>query len=180
MARFRYVLTPALLGALALPAVFAASAADREIALRYGRSDSDYERIGLGVRLAPVWTAERGNWQAQLRPEFELSHFGYSGPAPDPDSVWQGGAIAHVRAVRGGTGLRPYGEAGLGAAVFSNDRLGTKRFSTHFQFSQHLGVGVEFRKRAFAGYQYSHYSNADIDEPDDGVDLHQLVLGRRF
>lgn len=164
----------------ALLAALPAGAADREALLRYGRSDSDYERVGVGLRLAPVWSADWGSWKARLRPEFELSHFRYDGPPPLPDSLQQGGVVAHLRVERGTEGWRPYGEAGLGVSLFSNDRLGTKTFSTHFQFSQHLGLGVEFAGKGFAGYQYSHYSNADIDKPNDGIDLHQAVIGVRF
>lgn len=179
-ARDRAAAASALALGLALLATLPAGAADREVFLRYGRSDSDYERAGIGLRLAPVWAADWGKWKAQLRPEFELSYFGYSGPPPLPDSVQQGGVIAHLRVERGTEGWRPYGEAGLGLCLFSNDQLGTKTFSTHFQFSQHLGVGVAFAGKGFAGYQYSHYSNADIDKPNDGIDLHQAVIGVRF
>jgi hypothetical protein len=144
----------------ALLAASPAWAADMEIALRYGESDGDYERSGIGLRLAPLWSADWGGWKAELRPEFELSRFRYTGPGPAPDSLEQGGAIAHLRAHRGADRLRPYAEAGVGLSLFSNDTLGSKVFSTHFQFSQHLGLGVEFAESGFAGYQYSHYSNA--------------------
>lgn len=62
----------------------------------------------------------------------------------------------------------------------SRDTLGDKDFPTRFQFSQHLGPGVEFARRGYAGLQYSHYSNADIEKPNDGIDLHQIVLGAHF
>lgn len=164
----------------ALLAASPAWAADMEILLRYGESDSDYERSGIGLRLAPLWSSDWRGWKAQLRPELELSHFSYSGPAPAPDNLQQGGAIAHLRASRGTGRLRPYAEAGLGISLFSNDKLGNKEFSTHFQFSQHLGLGAMFAERWFAGYQYSHYSNADMNEPNDGLDLHQLAVGVSF
>ena len=53
-------------------------------------------------------------------------------------------------------------------------------YCARFQFSQHLAVGVEFAKWGFVGLQYSHYSNADIEKPNDGLDLHQIVLGAKF
>jgi opacity protein-like surface antigen len=153
-----------------------------EIVLRHGEeSGGHYERSGIGLRLGPLWSTDWGGWSAQLRPELELSHFRYTGPAPGPDGLTQGGAIAHFRAVRrGSNGLRPYAEAGLGLSLFDNDTLGEKEFSTHFQFSQHLGLGVMFAEGGFAGYQYSHYSNGDIDLPNSGIDLHQLVVGVGF
>lgn len=168
------------LALLAATPAQAANDANDALVLRYGESDSDYERIGLGLRLAPVWSADWGAWKAQLRPELELSHFRYTGPAAGPDSLEQGGAIAHFRVRRGTGGVRPYAEAGLGVSLFSNDALGEKQFSTHFQFSEHVGLGVEFSERWFAGWQYSHYSNADIDKPNDGIDLNHLVVGMYF
>lgn len=155
-------------------------AAEREVFLRYGGSGGDYERIGLGLRLAPVWSADWRGWTARLRPEFELSRLRYRGGAAAPDRLDQGGIIGHLRFQRGTRDWRPYGEAALGLSLFSNDRLGKKEFSTHFQFSQHLGLGIERTGKGFAGYQYSHYSNADIDLPNDGVDLHQVVIGIHF
>jgi opacity protein-like surface antigen len=168
---------------LMLLAAAPTGAAGAEIILRHGEGGGGhYERSGIGLRLGPLWSTEWGGWSAQLRPELELSHFRYTGPAPAaPDGLTQGGAIAHFRAVRRGSDrLRPYAEAGLGLSLFSNDRLGEKAFSTHFQFSQHLGLGVRFAKSGFAGYQYSHYSNGDIDLPNSGIDLHQLVVGVDF
>lgn len=156
------------------------AAADSALIMRYGGADSDYERIGLGLRLAPVWSADLGRWKARLHPEVELSHFRYTGPATGPDNMEQGGIVGQLRLQRETGNWRPYGELGLGLSLFSEDQLGQKRFSTHFQFSQHLGLGVELAGKGFAGYQYSHYSNADIDTPNDGIDVHQAVVGVRF
>lgn len=159
----------------------AAAAESPEIAVRVGEAGSDYERIGLSLRLGPLWSTRWGNWQAALRPELELSHFRYTGPAAaGPDSMNQLGAIALLHLHHGEGRVRPYAEAGLGAALFSRDRLGGKDFSTRFQFSEHVGLGVEFAERWFAGLQYSHYSNADIEKPNDGLDLHQIVIGMHF
>ncbi|MBW8306549.1 MAG: acyloxyacyl hydrolase [Thiobacillus sp.] len=34
-----------------------------------------------------------------------------------------------------------------------------------------LAVGVELIKRGYARLQYPHYSNVDIEKPNDGIDL---------
>jgi lipid A 3-O-deacylase len=160
----------------------AASAATEgpEIALLVGEAGSDYERAGLSLRFGPMWSADWGNWKASLRPELELSHFRYTGAGPGPDSLNQGGAIGRLHLHYGDRRWRPYAEAGLGVSLFSRDRLGSKAFSTHFQFSQHVALGVELSGRGFAGLQYSHYSNGGIDELNDGIDLHQIVIGAHF
>ena len=169
-----------VVSAFCLLAVAPARAESPEIVLRYGEADSHYERSGIGLRFGPLWSADWGNWKATLRPELELSHFRYTGSAAGPDSLDQGGGIGLFRIQYGEGRFRPYGEAGLGVALFSRDKLGTKQFSTHFQFSEHLGLGLLFAERWFAGWQYSHFSNGDIDKPNDGIDMHQVVVGAHF
>ncbi|MCD6707510.1 MAG: acyloxyacyl hydrolase [Thiobacillus sp.] len=161
-------------------ATASAAAEGPEIALLVGEAGGDYERAGLSLRFGPMWSADWGNWRASLRPELELSHFRYTGAGPGPDSLNQVGGIGRLHLHYGEGRLRPYAEAGLGVSLFSRDTLGGKDFSTRFQFSQHLAVGVEFAKWGFVGLQYSHYSNADIEKPNDGLDLHQIVLGAKF
>lgn len=162
---------------------FTAASATAEgpgIALLVGEAGSDYERVGLSLRFGPMWSADWGNWKASLRPELELSHFKFTGAGPEPDSLNQFGGIGRLHLHYGEGRLRPYAEAGLGISLFNRDTLGGKDFSTRFQFSQHLAVGVELAQRGFAGLQYSHYSNADIEKPNDGIDLHQIVIGAYF
>jgi lipid A 3-O-deacylase len=161
-------------------APFAAAAEGPGIALVVGQTDSDYERAGLSLRFGPMWSTDWGNWKASLRPELELSHFRYTGAGPGPNSLNQVGGIGLLHLHYGEGRFRPYAEAGLGVSLFSRDTLGSKDFGSRFQFSQHLGLGVEFAQRGFAGLRYSHYSNADIEKPNDGIDLHQIVLGAYF
>lgn len=168
-----------LMASVSLPAA-AAEAEGPEIALLVGEGGSDYERLGLSLRFGPLWSTDWGNWKASLRPELELSHFRHTGPAEGPDTLNQGGAIGRLHLHYGSGRWRPFAEAGLGISMFNRDRLGDTDFGSRFQFSQHLAVGVELTQRGYAGLQYSHYSNADIEKPNDGIDLHQIVIGAHF
>lgn len=182
MARHRTLTASATLVMLACvlaPPAARAEAEHPELALRYG-AGNDQERIALGLRLGPLWSTDWGRWQASLRPELELSRFRYTGPAAGPDSLNQAGAIGLLHLHYGEGGFRPYVEAGLGVALFSRERLGDTNLSTRFQFSQVLAVGVEWRGHGFAGLRYSHYSNGGIEKPNDGIDLHQFVIGAHF
>jgi hypothetical protein len=69
-------------------------------------------------------------------------------------------------------------EGGIGAHLLSATRLGDKRFSTAFQFGEHLGFGYRFGARGAmdVSYRYQHLSNADIKKPNDGINAHQLRL----
>lgn len=156
-----------------------ASAGEPAVSVFHGEHDN-YERTGLSVRLGPVWERDWGAWHAGLHPELELSRFHYSGSSAGPNTLNQAGAVGMLRTVRGKGNFQPYAELGLGAALLSRTHLGPKVFSTTFQFSQHAGLGVEFAGRYSMGWRYSHYSNGDIEMPNDGIDLHQFVIGARF
>jgi hypothetical protein len=171
---------PVLLAFPALPAAAATGGEGPEVVLRVGTNGNDFERAGLGLRFGPFWSADWGKWNASLRPELELNRFRYTGTEAGPDSLNQGGAIGLFHVHYGQSRYRPYAEAGLGVAYFSRTRLGDKNFSTHFQFSEHLGIGIELVGRGFGGLQVSHYSNADIEKPNAGINLYQVVVGARF
>jgi len=156
-----------------------ASAQERAVTLHYGEQDN-YSRTGLSVRVADVWRSNYGHWRAAIHPEFELSRFRYSGGGLGASLLDQAGAAAIARFARNDGALRPYVEAGLGGAVFGRSSLGNKEFGTRVQFSEHLGAGIEFSSGWSAGWRYSHYSNGDMEKPNDGLDLHQLLIGARF
>ena len=80
------------------------------------------------------------------------------------------------------SGVTPYAEAGIGAHLLSDTRLGEQAFSTAFQFGSHLGVGLGFGERGQyeLSYRFQHISNMGIKEPNDGLELHLLRLGYSF
>ncbi|NMG31391.1 acyloxyacyl hydrolase [Aromatoleum evansii] len=165
--------------ATAVLAAGGALAAEPAVSVFHGEHDN-YERTGLSVRLGPLWGANWGTWHAGVHPELELSRFHYSGSSRGPNTLNQAGAVGLLRMVRGQGNFQPYAELGLGAALLSRTDLGPKVFSTAFQFSQHAGLGIEFAGRYTVGWRYSHYSNGDVEMPNDGIDLHQLVIGASF
>lgn len=150
------------------------------VALRLGKDGSSYESGGITLRLGSGWTGEWLGLKASLRPEVEVNHLRYSGSGPGPQNLNALGGLGLFRLQARAPGFGPYAEIGLGGALLSRDNLGSKEFSTHFQFSEHVGLGLEFGGDWFAGWRYSHYSNANIERPNAGIDLHQLMIGVRF
>jgi len=75
-----------------------------------------------------------------------------------------------------------YAEVGIGWHLLSDSTIGDKRFSTLFQFGNHLGVGYRFgAKRAYdVSYRYQHLSNAGIKRPNDGINFNQIRLQYHF
>ena len=80
------------------------------------------------------------------------------------------------------SGLVPYAEAGIGAHLVSDTKLGERDLSTAFQFGPMIGLGMGFGERGQyeLSYRYQHLSNADIKTPNDGLELHLLRLGYSF
>lgn len=78
--------------------------------------------------------------------------------------------------------FRPFVEFGIGLHYLSEKQLPTKRFSTHFQFGDHLGFGVTFGEgyRYRLTYQFQHLSNGGIDAPNPGINFHLVSMGYRL
>lgn len=167
--------------ALVLVALAAGPALGGESAMGiFAGKHNGYDRFGANLRLAPSWSQDWGSWRASLQPEFELSRFRRTERAQGPDSLDVGGALGVLRLVYGQGSVRPYAELGLGGALLSRTRLGPKELSTTFQFTEQVGVGLEFGGRFGAGWRYAHYSNGDLAKPNAGLDVNQLVLTTKF
>jgi hypothetical protein len=97
------------------------------------------------------------------------------------DEIFEIGLTPVFRVQRNDLG-GPYAELGIGAHILSRTSLGDKRFSTLFQFGDHLGVGYRFGpKGAFdLSYRYQHLSNGSIKRPNNGINFNQIRLQYHF
>mgnify|MGYP005748507657 CR=1 FL=1 len=160
-------------------ATFPAFASDNAVELRHGgRGDIDF--TGVSVRFGELWARDAGNWRMKLQPVVEGGRFRYSGGRADRDSVSYGGAGVGFRIARENAGWSPYLELGLGGTYFGQTTLGPRSLSTRFQLTEWVGLGLAVGDHLTIGWRYSHYSNANIKKPNDGVDIQQLVVGVRF
>lgn len=73
-----------------------------------------------------------------------------------------------------GTHVKPYLEAGVGAALFSKTHYEGQRFGTAFNFASHIGAGLRFAEHHEIGLRAMHYSNASIKQPNDGIEAYSL------
>jgi lipid A 3-O-deacylase len=75
-----------------------------------------------------------------------------------------------------------YTEAGVGFHLLSRTSLGTRQFSTAFQFGEHLGIGYRFGVNGALdlGVRYQHLSNASIRQPNNGINFTQARLNYWF
>lgn len=76
----------------------------------------------------------------------------------------------------------PYFEAAIGFHLLSKTSLANRRFSTSFQFGDHVGVGVRFGARGAydLSLRFQHLSNAGIKHPNSGISFGQLRLAYHF
>lgn len=78
-----------------------------------------------------------------------------------------------------GETFKPYVEAGIGVALFSDTELNNQDLGSSFQFEDRLGVGVRFNGQQI-GLRALHYSNAGISSPNDGVENYSLHYAMAF
>jgi lipid A 3-O-deacylase len=78
-----------------------------------------------------------------------------------------------------GETFKPYVEAGIGVALFSDTELEDQNLGSSFQFEDRLGFGVRFNGQEI-GLRALHYSNAGISSPNDGVENYSLHYALAF
>lgn len=132
----------------------------------------DADRFGAHLERGVVDRASRTGHRWTFAVEMGLSKWTTS--KDGRKSAWQMSAVPFVRLWRG----RFYGEFGIGASVFSVRSVGTQELGSSFQFCDHLGAGYEWSGTQRLGIRLSHFSNARIASPNDGLDLIQIVYTR--
>lgn len=76
-----------------------------------------------------------------------------------------------------------FAEVGIGANyILPLYQSGTKRFSTQFNFGDHVAIGKQFghEDKEELALRFQHYSNAGIDHPNPGENFFQLRYTHRF
>lgn len=73
-----------------------------------------------------------------------------------------------------------YAEAGVGATMVSHTRFANRELSTQFQFGDHIGIVRTFGDDLRIGLRLSHFSNASIKRPNNGLNLIQLTMTYSF
>lgn len=68
-------------------------------------------------------------------------------------------------------------EGGIGAAVFLDARIGSRDLSTAFQFQDRIALGGSVGPGELS-LSFTHYSNAGIKDPNEGIEV--LALGYRL
>ena len=76
--------------------------------------------------------------------------------------------------------VKPFVEAGIGVAVFSSTRVGEQDLGSAFNFEDRIGLGLKIGDTQRVGIRATHYSNAGIKQPNDGVEAYSLHYRLNF
>ena len=79
-----------------------------------------------------------------------------------------------------GQSVKPYIEAGIGVAAFSNTKYESNNLGGSFQFEDRFGFGLRFNGGHEVGIRATHYSNAGFKKPNPGLDFIALGYSRAF
>lgn len=144
-------------------------------------SDIEAYRVGLQNRWERTWF-NGGAWYLGGYWDAELAWIDSDNNDEGNTELWDLSLTPVLRYQRDAelsSGVTPFAEAGIGAHLLSDTRLGDQKLSTAFQFGSMVGFGLGFGERGQyeLSYRFQHISNADIKKPNDGLNLHLLRLG---
>ncbi|RUO49303.1 acyloxyacyl hydrolase [Pseudidiomarina donghaiensis] len=73
-------------------------------------------------------------------------------------------------------------EAGIGVSLFDETRISDRELAISFQFEDRIGISWELDTISGSrlSFGYAHYSQADIQRPNDGLDLWVLSWHQPF
>ena len=74
-----------------------------------------------------------------------------------------------------------YGEGGVGAHYLS-DRYdnNSRKFSTKFEFGDHIGIGYIFSSKWEVAFKLQHFSNGGIKKPNSGANFAVIKAAYQF
>ncbi len=137
----------------------------------------DYEILPLALRFGFDASGEFLKVESPHRLEFLVEPF--INPVLGPDSnveVGCGLLLKYAHSIN--SYFSPYIEAGTGAVYSTQDVVGQ---STRWNFLTQCGFGLHYFFREATslniGYRFRHSSNAGIEEPNSGIDVHSFIMG---
>lgn len=67
-------------------------------------------------------------------------------------------------------------DLGIGPAYLGEDIYGREDLSGHIQFFTHGGVSIRIIRSLSVGYEFQHISNANIEQPNPGLNMHCVQI----
>lgn len=160
-------------GSLALAAC--ANAAEPDVTggawlLQYG-ADNKLHRLTVNYKTPVLWRHSLLGKRLDLVGEIGLSYW-HSTRRDGRDAV----QLHAVPMFQWWLTERFYLEAGIGLTAFSRSTVGNRRLGSAFQFGDHIGLGYQLNDATCISLRASHFSNAGLTSPNDGVNSYQLGM----
>ena len=147
------------------------------VGMRLGNHGS-YQSASIFWQTPVWWTHDFNNGWGKLDLMGEASATYWDAKHGRHSSLWQ---VGFAPILRWWPTENPFFvEAGFGPTFISRTRFADYGLSTALQFGSHVGVGYVFNKRHQVSLRASHFSNASIKQPNDGLELVQLDYALRF
>ncbi|MCY1395246.1 Lipid A deacylase PagL precursor [compost metagenome] len=147
-----------------------AQAADVSLAVGTSNEGNMVYRVGAGFAWDKNWWESStgrltGYWDAG----YTYWHGG------DEDSSEHSLSFAPVFVYEFSTGsVQPFIEAGIGAGLFSSTRVSGQDLGSALHFEDRLGFGLKFAGGHTIGVRALHYSNAGLEQPNEGIESYSL------
>jgi len=132
---------------------------------------NEYRSLALSYQTAPLWQGAFAAHPLDMSLEYSLGMVRAPSDQPNRDLLHVGVTPFARWWFASNTGV----ELGVGANVFSGTHLGDKGLSTAFQFGSSVGFFHRLQGTPWLlGLRLTHYSNADIKQPNPGQNYVQL------
>ena len=149
-----------------------------DVGFRYGvtdhRNDESFQKYDFFFNWYLPWAwRPKSGWILASRLDFTGAALsaagttGFLGSAGPALSVRKTGWIVGI-------------DLGISPAFLSEDHYGEEDLSGHIQFMTHGGISLFPIRNLSIGYEYQHVSNADIEQPNPGLNMHNIQIGYSF
>lgn len=169
-----------------LLALGAASAHADQFGVQFGAgvADHDVKKLDLGLVWDPglQWW-HIGGFHFTVVGEAHAAYWDLRAADAVHPNIWEFGVTPVFRIIKDTGWFRPFFEAGVGVRLISHVRQTPDRtMSSSFQFADMVGVGAQFgeHQNYQAGLRFQHLSNADLKEPNPGINFSQIYLQYNF
>lgn len=139
--------------------------------LRYvARWEADYAvQISSGLEIRPALQVSYSKWQSSQNLDRSATN-----NVVDllPVFRWQGRSIPIV----------DYIDTGVGLSLFSSEEISDLKFGGPLQFNNYLGIGWYLGQQSQweLSLRLQHYSNNDMYEENNGINLPHISVGYRY
>lgn len=153
------------------------STSTQAVGLRLGNHGS-YQSASVFWQTPVWWSHEFNSGWGRLDLMGEASATYWDAKHGRHSSMWQAGFAPILRWWPTETPF--FLEAGFGPTLVTRKGFADYGLGTALQFGSHVGVGYVFNKRHQVSLRASHFSNARIKQPNDGLNVLQLDYAIRF